>query len=314
MSKGKKVKPWQQYQHDTADLLRELGFTAVVDDQIEEPNGTVHNVDVSARKTLAGVSVLWVVECKHWNKRIPKEKVAALIGIVSSVGADRGLLMSEKGFQSGAVRMAGQKNITLSGVADLRANAAEEILATRFGVAEKRLMSLSLRVERDMKPNALQMPRMLVAFAARLRPEDVEEFARRPAAVDLMDGITEIYRRIEGFTVYDHLDYLTPREQLSLEWRPGVDADVMEGASVATHYLTHALYGGRLGHWPVFAPDADRTVKLSWSMPQLLDVVEPSLERLERIVAEEDEKAAKVPKPPWPHKTGMLPPPPLSRS
>jgi hypothetical protein len=109
-----------KYQHDTANLLRELGFTAVTDDQLTEPNGTVHNVDVSARRTVGGIELLWVVECKHWNRRVPKERVAMLKAIVDGVGADRGLLMSEKpGFQSGAVQMAKQKNITLSSIADL---------------------------------------------------------------------------------------------------------------------------------------------------------------------------------------------------
>ncbi len=70
------MRKWQIYQHDAADLLAELGFTAVVNDQLAEPNGTVHAVDVSARRTVGGVELLWIVECKLWNKRVPKEKVA----------------------------------------------------------------------------------------------------------------------------------------------------------------------------------------------------------------------------------------------
>jgi hypothetical protein len=103
------MKDWEEYQRDTADLLRELGFTAVVDDRLTEPNGTVHAVDVSARRTVGGVDLLWVVECKLWNKPVPKEKVAALKAIVDGVGADRGLVMSQSGFQSGAIQMARQK-------------------------------------------------------------------------------------------------------------------------------------------------------------------------------------------------------------
>src|SRR5580693_10141071 len=125
------MRAWEKYQHDTANLLRELGFTAVKDGQLTEPNGTVHAVDVSARRTVGGVELLWVVECKLWNTPVPKEKVAALKAIVDGVGADRGLTMSQSGFQSGAIQMAKQKNITLSSLEDLRANAAEELLAAR---------------------------------------------------------------------------------------------------------------------------------------------------------------------------------------
>src|SRR5262249_32681800 len=155
---------WEQYQHQTAELLRELGFTADVNHSLHEPNGAKHAVDVSARRTIAGISLLWVVECKLWNTRVPIEKVAALKGIVDSVGADRGLLMWESGFQSGAVLTARQKNITLSSLADLRANAADELLAARVRAAEERLMNLALLVNRDLRPLALQDGRRLPAL------------------------------------------------------------------------------------------------------------------------------------------------------
>src|SRR5260370_22607699 len=108
------MKRWEQYQHQTAELLRELGFTAVVNDSLREPNGAKHALDVSARRTLAGVDLLWVVECKLWNMQaVPIEKVAALKSIVDSFGAARGLLMSDSDFQPGAVLTSLQKNIPL---------------------------------------------------------------------------------------------------------------------------------------------------------------------------------------------------------
>jgi len=61
-----------QYQHQAAELLRELGFTAEVNARIAEANGAVHATDVLARRTVAGVDLLWIVECKHWNRRVPK--------------------------------------------------------------------------------------------------------------------------------------------------------------------------------------------------------------------------------------------------
>lgn len=42
------VKPWQEYQHRTAELLHQLGLEAKADDPIRAPNGIVHHVDVSA--------------------------------------------------------------------------------------------------------------------------------------------------------------------------------------------------------------------------------------------------------------------------
>jgi hypothetical protein len=114
------MKRWEEYQHQAAELLRELGFSTEVNARLIEPNRTVHAIDVAARRTVAGVQLLWIVECKYWNRRVPIEKVLTLQALVSSLGADRGLLISEKGFQSGAVRTASQKNTTLTSLDDLR--------------------------------------------------------------------------------------------------------------------------------------------------------------------------------------------------
>jgi hypothetical protein len=58
------VRPWEQYQHRAAGLLRELSFIAVVNDPLRATNDVVRKADVSARIALADVNVLWVVECK----------------------------------------------------------------------------------------------------------------------------------------------------------------------------------------------------------------------------------------------------------
>jgi restriction system protein len=67
--------------------------------------------------------------------RVNKLHVSALKDIVNDLAADRGLLMSEKGIQSGAIQLASVKNITLSSLDDLRANAAEDLLAARVTAA-----------------------------------------------------------------------------------------------------------------------------------------------------------------------------------
>ena len=67
---------WGQYQHETADLLGDLGFAVVVNERLTEPNRTEHSVDVAARRTLAGISLLWVVECKLWNRRMGTRGIA----------------------------------------------------------------------------------------------------------------------------------------------------------------------------------------------------------------------------------------------
>lgn len=292
------MEEWEQYQHQAAELLRKLGFTAEVDASLTEANGAVHAIDVAARRAVAGVDVLWIVECKYRGRRVSMGMVRELRSLVIDLGADRGLLMSESGFQSGAIRTARQKNITLTSLADLRADAADEILAARVTVAEKRLMDLALRVNRDLRPFAEQTPRRLAAFAAGFRTEVVEEFAARPEAIDFVEGIGEVWRRVEGLTPEDNLAFMAHPGEIAMPWRPGVDQNVMDGVAAAIHYTTQALYQGRLEQWPAMSP-APGTIKLSWSMAQLIDVVESILPDLEWKAAEQEAKAAATPRLPW---------------
>jgi hypothetical protein len=305
------MKPWEQYQHQAAGLLRELGFSAEVDASLTEANGTVNAIDVAARRTVAGVELLWIVECKYWKRRVSIEKVDALWSRVLKLGADRGLLMSESGFQSGAIRTAKEKNITLTSLDDLRANAADEILAARVAVAEKSLMDLSLRVNRDLRPFTMRTEHMLASLAARLPPEVVEEFSARPEAIEYVQGLIEVQSRVEGLAMEDLLSFSPHPGEMAHPWRVGVDGEVMDGVFLNLYYTTQALYQGRLGQWPAMCVSANQEPKLAWSMAQLIDVIEPKLPDLERKVSEQEARADQTLRLPWFDmiKPGTMPPP-----
>jgi hypothetical protein len=103
---------WRHYQEETAAAFRRLGFDAVVDYTAQGVRAR-HDVDVYVSFQQQGIPCTWVVECKLWTARVPKEKVLALKSIVDDLGADRGIIVSEVGFQSGAYDAARGTNITL---------------------------------------------------------------------------------------------------------------------------------------------------------------------------------------------------------
>jgi hypothetical protein len=80
----------------------------------------------------AGFDILWLVECKHWNTPISKLHVLALREIVTDVGADRGILLAESGFQKGALEAASLTNVQLTSLAQVRASASNDILSMRM--------------------------------------------------------------------------------------------------------------------------------------------------------------------------------------
>ena len=100
-------------------FFRSLGFEAVVEKEISGARGK-HKIDVFVTPCIQGLQLKWVVECKCWESNVTKEKVLALLSIVYDIGADRGFLLSEKGFQSGAIQSSHNSNIVLSSLADLK--------------------------------------------------------------------------------------------------------------------------------------------------------------------------------------------------
>lgn len=103
---------WKRYQKATADAFRRLGCNAQEDLTVAGVRAT-HAVDVHATFLRSGILCTWIIECKLWKSRVTKEKVLALKSILEDVGADRGIIVSEMGFQSGAQDAARGTNITL---------------------------------------------------------------------------------------------------------------------------------------------------------------------------------------------------------
>ncbi|MFZ3441210.1 restriction endonuclease [Vibrio harveyi] len=121
---------WKDYQEEAAEFFRSMGLEAKTDQRI---NGvrTHHDIDVLVTSHHAGFDITWVVECKHWQKPVSKLHVLGLREIVSDVGADRGILLSESGYQSGAIEAANLTNVQVTSLAELSVSANNDILSMR---------------------------------------------------------------------------------------------------------------------------------------------------------------------------------------
>jgi restriction system protein len=129
------------YGNRVRDFFEELGLPSIRGKTVQGVR-TRHRVDVLVEFERFGVPQKWVVECKHWKRRVEKSHVLTLQGVVVDVGADRGFLLSESDFQSGAVAAARYSNITLSNLSDLRDNAAADLNEHRWNVLLRRHVAL----------------------------------------------------------------------------------------------------------------------------------------------------------------------------
>lgn len=129
---------WSDYQEEAAEFFRRLGLEAQTNVTVKGVR-TTHDIDVLVRSKHAGFEVTWVVECKHWASRVTKLHVLALREIVADIGADRGILLAEKGFQSGAAEAAALTNVHLTSLAEARGGASADIFAMRLSELHDRV-------------------------------------------------------------------------------------------------------------------------------------------------------------------------------
>ena len=122
------MKAWKKYQEDAAAYFRSLGLDASTDETIEGVR-TTHDIDVLVKSHHVGFDITWIVECKYWKTPVTKLHVLALREIVTDVGADRGILLSESGFQSGAEEAANLTNVQLTSLDEMRETARDSFNA-----------------------------------------------------------------------------------------------------------------------------------------------------------------------------------------
>lgn len=132
---------WEEYQDEVSVFLSQMGFDVTVDETIRGARAE-HKIDVTARMSIAGLDQCWLIECKSWKRRVPKERVLTFLGVVEDIGADRGLLFSESGFQAGAIYAAQNTNITLTSLADFENNFPAEVSSARAKVLDERIAGL----------------------------------------------------------------------------------------------------------------------------------------------------------------------------
>lgn len=103
---------WRDLQFRTAKILVESGFEADVEKTIQLARGEVE-VDVYAVDPTTTPSSIYLVECKYWNRSVPKSVVHSFRTVVSDAGSHHGLIISKDGFQEGAYETVEHTNVKL---------------------------------------------------------------------------------------------------------------------------------------------------------------------------------------------------------
>lgn len=210
--------PWKEYQEEAASLFRSLGLNASTDVTVEGVR-TNHDIDVLVKSNHVGFDITWLVECKHCKTRVSKLHVLALREIVADIGADRGILLSETGFQSGAIEAANLTNVQVTSLAEVSATARNDIYSMRMRDLYDRIedcndhywdISKSHRIKHGLRPGVgeysysgariIQLCRDLLSRAFRgLYPFRSEVFAAfvTPGLPEYFNSAEEVVAAVE---------------------------------------------------------------------------------------------------------------------
>ena len=88
---------WVDLQNKVAHILSVCGYEVETPKTIKTLRGTVE-VDVFAKSS----DIIIVCECKHWESNVPQSVVMSFRTVVDEIGANKGIIVAKKGFQSGA--------------------------------------------------------------------------------------------------------------------------------------------------------------------------------------------------------------------
>lgn len=102
------VKFDKQYEALTAEILRKFNTHAQVsaDERVRGRSGRLRQIDVAVRSTIVGQPIFLAFECKHYRRPVALKQVEELIGKIEDVRAQIGVLVSDSGFDAGAIARA----------------------------------------------------------------------------------------------------------------------------------------------------------------------------------------------------------------
>lgn len=113
----------REYEELVADIIAQ--FPTTLDAQLNQTtivlgnvkavgkSGQSHQIDVWVEFRRFGLLYRTIIECKCWDRPVGVEPVMVLAQRMEDLGAQKGVLVTTLGFQSGAYRLASSKGIAL---------------------------------------------------------------------------------------------------------------------------------------------------------------------------------------------------------
>lgn len=111
----RKPSNWKELEDWVGRIFKDLNFEVKIGEDFARNslNGSLVNIDVWAKDNSHPTPLIYLIECKHWNKSVSQSVVDGFRSVMNDLGAHVGYIISKKGFQQGAYEVAEGRNISL---------------------------------------------------------------------------------------------------------------------------------------------------------------------------------------------------------
>src|SRR5690349_12270830 len=117
---------WRRFEDLAAHIQRSLAQPDAKVDQdvriVGRDSGVGRQIDIALRIRAAQYDLLIAIDCKDHKRKIDVKDVEAFIGLVKDVGANKGAMISAKGFTEAARNTARRSGLDLYTLVDAEAH------------------------------------------------------------------------------------------------------------------------------------------------------------------------------------------------
>jgi hypothetical protein len=143
---------WREFEELITSLQRGFypGARITTNDHIPGQNsGVLREIDICIRHTLGLQELLIVVDCKKRSRVLDVTGMEGFVGLKKDVGANAGVIVNEKGFSKGALRLAKREGIQALTFHDTRGGGWEKRLRIPLVLDLRILMPRRASFQRD---------------------------------------------------------------------------------------------------------------------------------------------------------------------
>ncbi len=150
-----------------------------------------YNIDLNYKFNVGGVDYLTIIECKHWKSTITRDLILTVKEKASDLAAHKSILVTTKGFQSGAIEYAKEKGV---GLIKMTTSGQVEVVANFLGADIANIL-FELSTETDISEEGTINDNISIIFPKK----EAHEYLAERFGIEVLKALFLYEQDIESF-------------------------------------------------------------------------------------------------------------------